>query len=58
MKTPTVAKTNFTYYKVHLPGNRTYGFKYEREARHFARTHNLTYYEVIYSPGLRDLIFL
>lgn len=53
-----ITKTDFTYYVVHLPNNCTYGFKYEREARHYARTHNISYYEVVYSPGIRDLIFI
>lgn len=53
-----ITKTDFTYYKVHLLNNVTYGFKYEREARHYARTHNLPYYEVIYAPGIRVIIFL
>ena len=53
-----ITKTDFTYYSVHLPNNITYCFKYEREARHYAKTHNVTFYEVIYAPGIRDLIFI
>lgn len=63
MKTQTAAKfkpktTDFTYFKVHPQAGITYAFKYEREARHYARTHNCTYYEAIYAPGIRDLIFI